>query len=394
MRIYSVLICAVILSSCASVPDNVRSRTEESRSEMLPQTGLEFVDVSMVEDDIKSALKTNLSQFSIRSGLTVYLPDEYIEYDFIQAENYQEKFEEIAPAIFDDNLLSQIIVEDMPFIDDISAGPSSTYTSPTRGFRSDELESHLFVHSSGFLAFYRPSAFDVPEEETTVVSYIADRGQELSDSYIIGEKPVTVSDAIEFSQKWLDNVYSGYEPDYTFKVYAVNVKKDPADNYSYELYASKAYKGIMLQDHVNVQTVEENMPAYMKYISKNIMLQIRSPEEISMMTNGNGVVLPKENHKLERIVSLSSALNYISGTFADMYAKMEISDIRLAYSLSPEYDYEKGMSYFHPGIINKGRLVWEFLINVPDKSSGFEIYKEKYITIDVETGELEYDFDP
>ena len=72
---------------------------------------------------------------------------------------------------------------------------------------------------------------------------------------------------------------------------------------------------------------------------------------------------------------------------------MKIGDIELKYMLSPEYDYKAYKFYNTAGTKMKGRIVWEFVIDVPQDVGSEYNDVRKYICIDVQTGEMIYEFD-
>ncbi|MCD8095535.1 MAG: hypothetical protein LUE12_05340 [Ruminococcus sp.] len=128
--------------------------------------------------------------------------------------------------------------------------------------------------------------------------------------------------------------------------------------------------------------------------------------EINCMTNGNGMITPTNEEKLTEIVLLSSAIDYIEETFTDFESTPTINDINLKYTLTPtdynpmpDTDAGEQDSYYKAGTEVDGNLVWEFVIDVLDTEfptgNVYITYGnvQKYIYVDAQTGEIDYEFD-
>ena len=91
-------------------------------------------------------------------------------------------------------------------------------------------------------------------------------------------------------------------------------------------------------------------------------------------------------------------MEYIQNKFTDFASPYEISDISLKYTLTPEYDASAPHNKpDDPGVKNIGHLVWEFVMDVPagDLPDNGAKYGDvrRFIHIDAESGEMEYEFD-
>lgn len=124
------------------------------------------------------------------------------------------------------------------------------------------------------------------------------------------------------------------------------------------------------------------------------------------------MIKPAEKKTLDKAISLSSALGYIENTFTDFNEPLDICEINLKYMLHPDYD-PRIQRVNDPGVKLEGRLVWEFVITIPEnylcsyeiglsKANAGEDFDpnkisyddlRKYICVDVENGELFYEFE-
>lgn len=75
-------------------------------------------------------------------------------------------------------------------------------------------------------------------------------------------------------------------------------------------------------------TSDESM-SKMKYITQGIYMQMFKSDEIGSLTNGNGILIPKKERSVDKIISLSSAMGFIKNTFTDFNEKMEIVPLTL-----------------------------------------------------------------
>lgn len=390
------ILFAVAMVSCNEVPEDVKSRTEEARTDIYAEAELEKISVNSLQTDTEAALQGNYSQFKLRDGIKVEIPSELYECSFVQAEGYEKKTNEVFSKLYDSDLLSKVKIEKSEWLENPNSS-GTKYKTTIVGFRSEELKEHCFLHSSGFLCFIRPDAFDNQCLEICKAIYFADRGDDLSDRYELNGGTVSIAEAINTAQKWVDEKYAYLEPQYTFKVKDVVVRSNEFGEISLDVDVEKCYKGVHLDSAVN-QTEDSKNGLKMKDVTNTLMLQIRKPNEICYFTNGSGMILPTETEKLDKVISLSSILPYLTKKFADFSQTMKISEISLKYTLSPQYDYENFEMFFHPGNEVKSKLVWEILFDVPVEgrpdSHRAEGRLVKYIQIDAKTGELEYDFDP
>lgn len=381
---------AVVLTGCAKTPDSVRTDSDHEQKEKNETSSIQFISADELGDDVDNALDKSYSQFVLGDGINVELPEKYCECSFTQIENYEEKYNDIFPRFFDEDTLSQVSVSQSE-----SADGMISYD-----FTDGIQKVYGCVGNNGFVAFVKPSAYDnIFNGGDRVKIYHVDRNDDLSDSYELDSAAVTVEQAAEYAQKWMDEYYADLEPDLDIEVKTVIARQNAQGIFSYDIFASKKYNGVLLDDLVQKADTSADNAAKMKYVTQTVYMQMFKKDEIGSLTNGNGMLVPKEERELDKIVSLTSAMGYIENTFTDFNDKLEIGDINLKYTLTPLNDYENGQSCYDAGIAFESRLVWEFVIDVPeeDMPKGDEYQTagnvRKYIYVDAENGDLDYEFD-
>ena len=116
-------------------------------------------------------------------------------------------------------------------------------------FSNDDEKMYGCVGNNGFICFAKPSAFDdLFNGGNRVKIYHIDRDDDLSDSYELDGTSVTIKQAADFAQDWLDKNYADLEPDLEIAVKTIIVRQSDQGIYSFDIHASKKYNGVLLDD--------------------------------------------------------------------------------------------------------------------------------------------------
>lgn len=381
---------AVVLAGCAQTPDSVRSSAEKDSKERNEITAIQYISSNKLSDDIDNALDKSYTQFDLRENISVKLPEDYCEVDFTQISDYEENYEKIMTRIFGKDVLDRENT-----VHDETGDGMVSYS-----FSDDDGKMYGCVGNNGFICFAKPSAFDdLFNGGNRVKIYHIDRDDDLSDSYELDGTSVTIKQAADFALDWLDKNYADLEPDLEIAVKTIIVRQSDQGIYSFDIHASKKYNGVLLDDLVQMTDTSDESMSKMKYITQGIYMQMFKSDEIGSLTNGNGILIPKKERSVDKIISLSSAMGFIENTFTDFNEKMEISAIDLKYTLTPLNDNKNGQSCYDAGIKFDSHLVWEFVMDVPENempvgdeySSAGNI--QRFIYLDAESGDLDYEFD-
>lgn len=381
---------AVVLAGCAQTPDSVRSSAEKDSKERNEITAMQYISSNELSDDIDNALDKSYTQFDLRENISVKLPEDYCEVDFTQISDYEENYEKIMTRIFGKDVLDRENT-----VHDETGDGMVSYS-----FSDDDEKMYGCVGNNGFICFAKPSAFDdLFNGGNRVKIYHIDRDDDLSDSYELDGTSVTIKQAADFALDWLDKNYADLEPDLEIAVKTIIVRQSDQGIYSFDIHASKKYNGVLLDDLVQMTDTSDESMSKMKYITQGIYMQMFKSDEIGSLTNGNGILIPKKERSVDKIISLSSAMGFIENTFTDFNEKMEISAIDLKYTLTPLNDNKNGQSCYDAGIKFDSHLVWEFVMDVPENempvgdeySSAGNI--QRFIYLDAESGDLDYEFD-
>lgn len=385
----------IFLVSCAEAPDEVKSRTEQ-RNEMISEAEkhndeLEFIPVSELAADAEKALAGKYSNFRLRDGLTVELNDEYYRCDFKHRENYSQNGERLAKLFFTEEELSKVkvetITERLTGALDENGNPDPNIITAS-GFRDEDEKLHFFAVDNGQTVFMKPQFFETFGIAPVIARYDLDIDKDLSDSYTLGGKEITAAEAAENAQKWLDEIYKPQaEPEYDFKVERVYVcGKIGAENI--HIYAYKTYKGVRLDSCIPRLT-----DSVITGETETLELVTDNGTDYSWLSTGDGTVVPTEGQKTEELASLSGALGYIEKTLTDFNEPLNIDKINLVYIIEPLYDTGMGkkVRYDTAGSSSKGSLAWQFIIDAPSREKApVKGALQKYILVNAETGEIEY----
>ena len=394
----------LMLTSCNDVPEDVKSRAEErekaksAAQNKISEAKIEHISPSDMEVDIKKALSESYSNLILADSIKVELPSEYTLCDFTQADGMDANAQKLADRFFTKDELDgeTIAILNEPATDG-DDDPNMIYA---KGFRDETKQLHCFSWDNGFCCLMKHSFFvDMGTDWKLCKLYHVDRGDDLSDKYQLEDGEMSVKEAVELAKEWIDKNYSDIEPDYNFKVKTVIAKENDFGEKQFYIKVAKSYKDIFLDELCEVvdssepDPVKGGMYARIENSLNYIEIQIRQKGEIGYFANSIGTVIPKENGKLDKVVSLSSALRFIQYKFADLNEPLKIGDIGLKYMLSPKYDYKAYKFYNNAGTELKGKIVWEFVIDVPQEIGSRCNDVRKYIYIDAENGEMMFNFD-
>ena len=395
-------VMALIMTACNDVPEDVKLRTEGRESvieaaQNRAHTGeIRYIPLSQMQADIDVALKDKYSNLTLRDGIEVALPDKLTECEFVQISDFLTNYDNVSAAMLDPSESADEDILSMPMIqsDKLPNGAPVNI----KGFRDEDKQIHFINWENGFICLIRPAMFENGTVQgNTVKTYRLSWGEGLSDKYLIGSREYTMQEAFDEAQKWVDEKYAQFEPDYKLTVNFAKVLKDDLGQYSIFFNVMKTYNNVKLENHYMTSSDEESGERS-KIISchKKVIIGMKSGNGIDYLSNNDGMVKPVEQKTLDKGVSLSSALEYIEKQFTDFNEPLTITDIQLKYALFPEYDQYK-TTYQYPGNTLKSRLVWEFEIAVPEDElrNVYRTYGDvcKYITIDVETGEMGHCFE-
>ena len=414
-HIMTLALAVLLLSSCADVPEDVKQREAERQNQQSAAAAdgdgersgdLDYIPTSELGADVEKALAGQYRNMIISDKIRFELPEDYVKLSFTQASDYDSNAEELARKFFTYEEFSKMTFErtvepvvtatnDPDF--DLEDQPN-LITSQT--YRSEEDKLHCSVWDNGFCCMIKPALFDTMGGDGRFVTiYHADRADDLSDSYQLGDGQVTVREAVDITQKWVDDNFAYFEPEYSFRVKTVIVKKNDMDEYQFDIRVAKAYKGIYLDELREITDdpipKEDGIGHYYKtkYSTNYLTFIMRTKPEPEYFTNTVGTLIPQEEGRLNEIVSLSSALKYMENKFSDLNETLNICDIKLKYMLTPDYDFKAGVSYDAAGTKFTAKIVWEFVIDAPPQPGSDLNDIRKYICLNAETGEMEFQFD-
>lgn len=383
------LFSAIFLAACAETPDTVISKAEKKQNNHTAQsydTKPQSISIDDLQEDIDHALSAEYANFDLSDDIDVEIPEAFVECDFVQVDGFSDRADEIAGRFFDSEILKSVRIEGY------SDKYSDNYTNTSRGFREESKQVHYFVWDNGFICFMKPVLFEEQSDGGQCIKlYHVDRNDDISDKYILGDKEVSVAEAVNEANNWLKENYADLEPDYDIKVKTVIARQNDYGEYSLHFNIHKTYKGIELDELM--QKYDDNR---IKFANQRILMIMKNGTDIDYFSNLSGMIKPVEKQSLDNIISLTSALRSIETTFADFDEKPEINDINLKYTLKPQYDPESGIPFNAPNTEMSGRIVWEFVMDVPhdmisDAGSLGDV--RRYIYVDAEDGQIDYEFD-
>lgn len=382
---FNMLMC----SGCADKPENVQNDRFQDQSQAdisTKQDDYKYIDVSDIAEEFEAALEGEYGQFKISGKMIPPNPENIYTMEFVYLDDFRENADEIFKIFFDDEVLKRQTIIDDPYLPGME----------TREFDNKQDKVYCCVGNNGFTGMHLPSAVGkFARSDTVIKTYRIDRNEFSEESYALSDGECTVKEAVDFVNDWFNTKWKPFESWYDFSVKTVMVR-EWNDKCYFDFIIEKYYNGIPLEEIADPNVfVGDNGYYYEKNTPNYIWISMMNRSEISLFTNGNGIIKPVQSTPVNSIISLESALKLCQSTFSG-FMKMTVSDINIKYNLMPQYDYSAERFGTQQIVKILSRPVWEIIIDVPpseyNASGRFDSYGDvrKYICIDVETGEIYY----
>ena len=198
-------VTALTMVSCSEVPEDVKSRTEERNSileaaEHSEHTGeIKYIPLSEMRADIDHALKEQYTNFILRDGINVRLPDKLTVCEFVMTSDFVKEYDKIRKIFFDDSEVEGLKVTDSLITrNEEKLGEDAKIK--TTGISDVERHVHCVVGDNGTTVMIKGAVLGDGQifiSEPTYKIYRVDRGDDLSDKYVIGHREVTVKEAVD-----------------------------------------------------------------------------------------------------------------------------------------------------------------------------------------------------
>ena len=382
-KTFAICLTVLSLSSCASPPsvDTDIDNTVGSEAET-KIANYEFISADQVAKDALETIKSEHAQFDLTEVKDIQIPSEL--YILSLKKNNELKNTDDVFEIFEGaDIWGKCEIQKSVDQQGIEY----------REIHDDVIKYYLTNGSDGFLAYLSPVSYEdsFNTQFINMGAFHVGRNDAFDTSYELFDKKYPVGDAIADVNKWLIEKYKKIEPDYDCEVKDVIVREYDEKCF-YQFNIEKKYKGIPLISSRNIFRFNENYTdpndaIITVMLCSRMMAMMYNASEINTFTNEGCILSPVEQGMYDKIISLSSALYYCERYFSE-YNKIKVSEIGLKYAIFPtgnknEFD---------------GRLMWEFLIDVPveeycpQNTPNTYGYIYKYIYVDAVTGEIYYDF--
>ncbi len=385
-KLITVILAAAMLCACQQTPQNVKDKGHYENSGIA--VSKEMISPSQLEESSQQALEENYNQIKLEN-IKLALPEQVEKLSFGQVSGFEESYKSVFDSVFGKGGWDAAKVakktsdepEDM-----------TTYT-----FSDENKQLYGCVGDNGLIAFVKPDSFADPfaaQSQTEKIIHV-DRGEGTDEQYELIDGKVSVSEAKQYAEKWLNEYYRQYEPDYDFCVKTIIVRKTQ-NAHCYEITVQKKYKGTSLDELAMISMPDD--PKHIKYSVSKITMTMHRKNEISSFTNGCGIIKPIKKGSENELLSLKSALKLCQDKFT-AYNELKINAIGLKYTIEPVYEKDDKYDHAHRGRLFGSRLVWEFVMDVPHEqklqNGQTDTFGDirKYIYVDAQTGEIEFDFD-
>ena len=379
-KIITVLTAALMLTACAKAPENVKNKKHYENSEITATR--EMIPPEALQSTSEKALEAQHKQFVIDNKKLV-LPSRISRLGFTQINGFENNYE----SVFD-SMLGKELWHSEKTVRQTASKENGGMTSYT--FSNENKKIYGCVGDNGFITFIKPECFDDPYAVAaeTVRVYDICKDRTSGDRYRLADGEYSISEAVSFTEKWLKENYARYEPYYELRVKTVTVKKSGV-NYCFAVSVQNLFEGVPLDDIMIMHSGSE--PKVKNSVSK-LSLTIHKRADISSFTNGAGIVKPTVTEQVKELLSLQSVMDICQDKFS-AYNEIRIKSIGLKYTVEPVYsenDKYNG-AYYDAGRKFTSHILWELVVGQSETDP--QRRKIKYIYVDAQTGEIDFDFD-
>jgi hypothetical protein len=375
-----------MLSSCADVPDNVKTDSKNVSDKGTSQahdSEPEIISVDSLADDIQTALSQDHGQFSLSESCNVNIPEALYKCTFITnkdfAENYKEVFSSVAGI---DEIKSEYLTKDSDFM-----GDGYVYNDP-------ESQVYAAISDSGFISMYSGEMYSAdfgsfPIREIYVNGM--DNWSGTASQFDFNGTDFSVEKAVSICENWIGEKLENYEIGIEYKPLDIFRIENESGNEILAVEFEKYYNGVKLSsfDDYDIPDTDESYTAV-----KNSSMEffITGDGEISAFTTGTGSLSPNNQSQLSECISLTSAFKLIEDKFSD-YNELDVIGVNLKYVL--KYNVESAFEMpLEENVENKTELVWEFTIDPKypnfDESDETSVPCFLYINVNAETGDIDF----
>ena len=399
----------ILPCGCAKTPDEVKANMRQYNRNVgvVSEAEKKYSAASGLLDGEDAVLHAKYQNLTMPERISLQPVKSIPKVAFRQSNDFDGKYREIMSLFFDKPTLDGEKI----------AKTVRPYNDISYQFDDSARKIYAAVCNNGMVAMMQNDAYDLCFQEVgkeRVGLIHIDRGDSLDASYPLLDKKYPVRDAVNFVQKWIDEHWAKYEPDFTFRVKTVQVRKFDEAHFFYCIRVEKLYRNIPLDELADAKGVfdKSKMRGYFTRTRSMINIEMMRSATVSSFSCGCGCIRPvKTDDSVKQYITLQIAAKMVEAKLSG-FKDIHISDIGLKYTLCPKYDYvgklikkdKSGEQYqtqttSSPGITLTSEPVWAFIIDVDPKDykkkdgSIFEGDARKYVYVDVFTGALELRMD-
>ncbi|MBP1566591.1 MAG: hypothetical protein J6A58_12665 [Oscillospiraceae bacterium] len=389
-QILLMIVTILFLTSCAETPDEVKedmSSYRDLQSSVSDENSqFSYIKVSDLENNAEIALKKDYGQFSVSDKINFVQPDAVNIMEFSGITGFVNKSKEAMSYFFSESVIDSQNIQ----------------MNGDCMFMNEEEKIYCGVGNDGFIAMLNPQTFDISflYNQPVVKVYHANRNDDLSDEYELNDKTCSVQEAVDYINNWLDTEYKKLSPDFDYNVNTV-VVREYNSKCLFQIITEAVYEGVHIDNYTRQPEIKNGeLTGKTEYSDYGIEIQMVNKNSIDSFTNLSGIYIPSVKETVQEVISMESALSFCEKTFTD-FKDVEISDIRIMYTLQPVYNTDKETIIGEKDVEVTGyssRPVWEIIMDVPpeflpENRINTRGDLRKYIYIDMITGEYYYCFD-
>ena len=300
---------AAVLSSCAKVPDNIKTNSKYSDVDTVSAAD-SYISVGDSVDGASNDIKDRtFDNITVNDDLVVQSADKLYNGKLITINGFDSKAEDI---------FKHYIGEDY----DESKVTFDENTYPTGPEYSDG-DWYISVGCNGFINYQHCLTADT-YNNSVVADYYAFKDDDLNN---IGGKDVSVSQAADIAQAFADDLVKLTDYPDDMRVSHISLCKDDSDNEFYVVYFELTIEGCPMLSYMPTSAAEEiAVPTAVAYIEDN---------EVNSFIVQAGLEFYGDKEEISDVISPQSAVEKVSRGLSQ-YIDLDLKRVSLQYILTAD----------------------------------------------------------
>lgn len=382
-RCVLLLICMCCLAGCQATPEQVKKNKENyNANEQIDFVEINHCSLEELSNTVEEALNQEYENIVLPKQIDFSMVEEVNEVTFTYAVDFLKNKEEVAKMFGYENLAWE----------DAKSALENDRSQTAENFRE---KYYVGVGDNGWATALKGNIYDrfSQEDNTTVKAvYKVDRKEGLEENCMLSGEQTTIKEQVSYVEEWFEKEWKHWEPEFDYKVSnVIHREEEGSDNHILMMEVDKFYHGVLL-DPVGGKMCANNERYTLETVGASCLMGLSKKDSWDDFINCTGLLMVEEKHTQEKFIDFASAVRIVEKELSG-FRKLDVSDVKIMYTLKPIYDSTKENANYHePGGEVYARPVYCFFVDREYEDLGLatinlsEMYY--FVQVDMITGEV------